>query len=313
MGMLDQNARACEGIYLMRLDPRHPLLLDGAIGTELIARGLRVRQDCPEAWNLERPDDVRAIHAAYAAAGADALQTNSFGATRPRLARFGRETQVRELARAAARLAREAAPRCLVLGSLGPSGETLPLAGKPDLAWLEDDYAAAAAALVEGGVDAIHVETQFHPGELEAAVRGARAGAGGRPVFVSMTLIAGVSGLETPHGVPLERMLRAVAEAAPDAVGVNCSVDGERMRPMVEALRAATSLPILAKPQAKISEKCASGRSSESPEVFAAHARALIDAGAAAVGGCCGVGPDGIAALRRAVDAARTAGSELRP
>src|SRR5258706_13233184 len=128
--MLDQNARACDPIYFMRLerDPGRPLLLDGAMGTELIARGLRVRHDCPEAWNVERPDDVRAIHAAYAEAGAEAVQTNTFGCTGPRLARFGRETQVAELARAAVRLAREAAPGLVGIGSLGPTAETLPLA-----------------------------------------------------------------------------------------------------------------------------------------------------------------------------------------
>jgi methionine synthase I (cobalamin-dependent) len=282
------------------------MVLDGAMGTELIALGLRVRQECPEAWNFERPDDVRAVHAAYAAAGAEAVQTNSFGATRPRLGRYGLGERVGDVCRAAVRLAREGAPGRWVIGSLGPSGETLPLSGG-DLGWLETAYAEAAEALAAAGADAIHVETMFHPGELVAAVRGVRAGAGPMPVFASMTLMAGVSGLETPHGVPLERMLRAVESVEPDAVGVNCSVDAERMRTAVEALRQALPLPILAKPQAKISEKCASGRSSETPEAFARHARALVAAGAAAIGGCCGVGPAGIAALVRALDPAAMA------
>jgi 5-methyltetrahydrofolate--homocysteine methyltransferase len=304
MGMLDQNARACLGIYLMfARDRAKAFLLDGAVGTELIARGLRVREECPEAWNLERPDDVRAVHAAYVAAGAQAVQTNSFGATRPRLRRFGREQELDAICRAAARLARDAAPGLLVLGSLGPSGETLPLASGVDVGWLEAAFTEAAAALAAGGVDAIHLETMFHPAELEAAVRGARAGAAGRPVLASMTLIPGASGLETPHGVPLARMLRAVEACAPDAVGVNCSLDAERMRPAVEALRRATDLPVMAKPQARMSEKCAS-RSPEAPDRFAWHARALVEAGAAAVGGCCGVGPEAIAALRRLLDGA---------
>ncbi|HZS40221.1 MAG TPA: homocysteine S-methyltransferase family protein [Polyangia bacterium] len=289
----------------MRFD-RHAnraLLLDGAMGTELIARGLRVREECPEAWNLDRPDDVRAIHAAYAAAGSDAVQTNTFGCTRPRLKRFGREAQVAELARAAVRLAREGAAGRLVFGSLGPSGETLPLGAGAELGWLEEAYAEAARALAEKGVDAIHLETMFHPAELAAAVRGVRAGAPSVPVIASMTLMAGVSGLETPHGVPIARMLRAVESTAPDAVGVNCSIDAERMRPAVEALRDALELPIVAQPQAKISEKCATGRSSESPDTFARRALALVDAGASVIGGCCGVGPTEIAALRRALDA----------
>src|SRR5260370_15742320 len=137
--MLDQNAPACQGIYVMWvLQSDRPVLLDGAIGTELIARGLRVREECPEAWNFERPDEVRGVHAAYAQAGSQVVQTNSFGATRPRLRRFGLETRVRELNLRAARLAREGAPGCAVVGSLGPSGEHLPLGGRLELGWLED-------------------------------------------------------------------------------------------------------------------------------------------------------------------------------
>src|SRR5438034_11275166 len=100
----------------MRLErhPERPFLLDGAMGTELIARGLRVREECPEAWNLDRPDDVRAVHAAYIAAGADAVHTNTFGGTRPRLTRFGKQDQLRPILLAAVRLAREAAPGRLV-------------------------------------------------------------------------------------------------------------------------------------------------------------------------------------------------------
>src|ERR1700761_7153101 len=99
----------------MRLDRPRPLLLDGGLGTELIARGLRVREESPESWNLSRPEDVRAVHAAYAAAGAEAIQTNTFGATRPRLSRFGLADRVGELIAAAVRLAREAAPACEII------------------------------------------------------------------------------------------------------------------------------------------------------------------------------------------------------
>src|SRR3954469_16253714 len=100
---------------LLHRDPTCPLLLDGAIGTELIARGLRVREEAPESWNLDRPDDVRAVHAAYVAAGSDAVQTNTFGATRPRLARFGLAERQYEICAAAVRLAREAAPGAAVI------------------------------------------------------------------------------------------------------------------------------------------------------------------------------------------------------
>jgi methionine synthase I (cobalamin-dependent) len=297
--MLDQNARPCDAIYFLRLERQmvRPILLDGAMGTELIARGLRVRQESPEAWNLDRPDDVRAVHASYVAAGAEVVQTNSFGATRPRLERFGLADRQREIIRAAVELARSAG--VTVWGSLGPTGLTLPLSGG-DLSPIEAAFAEAAAVLAEAGVEAIHLETQFHPGELEAAIRGAKSAK--IPVIASMTLMPGVSGLETPHGVPMKKMVRAVEAGEPDAVGVNCSVEAERMRAAVEQLHEALSLPVVAKPQAKLSDKCATGRSSESPEMFARHAAALVAAGASAVGGCCGVGPAGIAALKAALD-----------
>jgi len=303
-GILDQNARPCDPIYFVRLDrdPARPLLLDGAIGTELGARGLRLRQEAPESWNLARPDEVRAVHAAYAAVGAEAVQTNTFGLTRQRLARFGLIDRQREIAEAAVRLAREGAPKAAVIGSLGPTGETIALGGRADTGPLRDAYAEAAALLAAAGVDAIHLETQFHPAELQAAIEGARAGAPALPLIASMALMPGATGLETPHGVPIGKMMRALEANLPDAVGANCAVEAERMLQAVTWLRERTDLPVWAKPQAKLSDKCATGRSTETPEKFARHAVALVEAGAAAVGGCCGTTPASIAALRAAID-----------
>src|SRR4051812_22297997 len=119
------------------------------MGTQLIARGMRVRQECAEAWNLERPDDVRAIHASYAAVGVDAVQTNTFGATRLRLKRFGLDGRLRDIVQAAVTLARTGAPGRMLIGSLGPTGETLPLAGTGDLGWLEEAFAEPASLLAE--------------------------------------------------------------------------------------------------------------------------------------------------------------------
>ena len=273
------------------------------MGTELGARGLRVREEMPESWNLTRPDEVRAVHAAYAAAGAEAVQTNTFGLAAPRLGRFGLADRQREIAEAAVRLAREGAPHAAVIGSLGPTGETVALGGQADTAPLRRAYADAARALAAAGVDAIHLETQFHPAELEAAVAGAREGAPSLPLIASLALMPGATGLETPHGVPIGKMMRALQAYLPDAVGANCAVEAERMLQAVTLLRERFDLPVWAKPQAKLSDKCATGRSNETPEKFARHARALAEAGAAAVGGCCGTTPASIAALRAALAA----------
>lgn len=287
----------------MRLirDAAQPLLLDGAIGTELVARGLVVRAESPESWNLSRPDDIRAVHAAYASAGADAVQTNTFGATRPRLARFGLADRLHDICESAVRLAREAAPNAMVIGSLGPTGETIPLGAGSDLGWLRDAFAEPAAILAAAGVDAIHLETQFHPAELQAAIAGVRAGAPSLPLIASMALMPGASGLETPHGVPIAKMVRALEANPPDAVGANCAIEAERMQQAVAELRERLALPVWAKPQAKMSDKCATGRSKETPESFARHAVALVEAGASAVGGCCGTTPASIAALHAAL------------
>ncbi len=288
-------------MHLVR-NPARPLLLDGALGTELGARGLRFREEAPESWNLARPDEVRAVHAAYAAAGAEAVQTNTFGLAAPRLARFGLADRQREIADAAVRLAREGAPHAAIIGSLGPTGETVALGGRADTAPLREAFAAAAAALAAAGVDAIHLETQFHPAELQAAIDGVRAGAPNLPLIASMALMPGATGLETPHGVPIGKMMRVLEANLPDAVGANCAIEAERMLQVVVLLRERLDLPVWAKPQAKLSDKCATGRSSETPEKFAHHARALVDAGAAAIGGCCGTTPASIAALRAALD-----------
>jgi methionine synthase I (cobalamin-dependent) len=276
----------------MRFDRQtsQPLRLDGAIGTELVARGLSVRAEPAELWNVTRPEEVRAVHAAYAAAGVDVIQTNTFGALAGRLGKFGLAARRDELIRTAVALAREAAPGRAVVGSLGPIGE-------PVHEGLAEDYAAAARCLAGAGVDAIHLETQLHPAELAAAVDGIRRGAEGLPLIVSVTLTVGASGLETPLGVPLPRMVKALDAADPDAVGVNCSLDAERMRPAVVALRAATDRPIWAKPQAKVSQKCAAGESRETAARFVARGMELVRAGATAIGGCCGIGPALIAAL----------------
>ena len=287
----------------MRLfrDASKPLLLDGAMGTELVARGLRVREDAPESWNLSKPDDIRAIHAAYVEAGAEAVQTNTFGATRPRLARFGLADRLRDICETAVRLARESARGAFVIASLGPTGETVALGGSADVGHLRDAFAESAALLAAAGVDAIHLETQFHPAELQAAIAGVRAAAPSMPLIASLALMPGATGLETPHGVPMAKMMRALDANLPDAVGANCAIEAERMLQAVIELRERFSLPVWAKPQAKLSDKCATGRSRETPETFARHAAALVDAGASAVGGCCGTTPASIAALRAAL------------
>jgi methionine synthase I (cobalamin-dependent) len=268
------------------------LVMDGAMGTELIERGLDVRADVAERWVLDRPDDVAAIHRAYVEAGAQAIQTCTFGALRTRLAAHDLQDRVADVCNQGVELARRAAEGLPVLASLGPTG--LAGRGSTDVAKVRAEVAEAARHLALA--DAIHLETQYAPDELVAAAAGVRD-VSGLPLIVSITVTTGASGLETPHGVPIDRMVRALRDAGPDAVGVNCSLDADRIRSAVERLVDAGLGPVFARPQARVSEKCATGRSRELPARFAERAARLFELGAVAVGGCCGTSPASIAAL----------------
>jgi homocysteine S-methyltransferase len=273
----------------------HGSLLDGAMGTELLAHGLDAAHESPESWNLERPDVVSEIHARYYGAGARAVQTNTFGANRFRLAHYGEAGEVRAYNIAAVRLALDARPHedSFVIGSLGPTGLTPPPEGNADLLALEEAFAEQAAALAEGGVHLLHVETLYHPKEARAALRGCRLGAPDLPVIASMTCRAERSGFATLLGFSPENMLQAFVEEGADAVGANCTLAPADLLDLVRLLRTRTLLPVIARPTI-----APTGAAPLLPGEFATGVRALFAVGATAVGGCCGAGPRDIAAAR---------------
>lgn len=279
------------------LPPR--LLLDGAVGTELVVRGLVLGRDCPESWNVDRADVVRGLHEAYFDAGAGAVQTNTFGANRFRLMSHGRQTDVRQLNVAGALLVREVRPQGkLVIGSVGPTGALPPPEGTADLIELEDAFAEQAMALAEGGVDFIHIETLYHPKEARAAIRGCREGAPGLRVVASMTCRRTGPSYSTTLGFTPDVMLATFLEEGVHAVGANCTLTPADMLDLVRFLRARTELPIFAKPTLSPSRT-----TRLPPGELGAGALALFAAGASAVGGCCGTSPEAILAARNAIDA----------
>ena len=279
-----------------------PRRWDGAIGTELIARGLELSREAPEAWNLRRPDEVRALHARYLEAGAEVLQTNTFGGSRPRLAATGLAGELFAVNLAAVTLAREAGAR-VVVASLGPTGIE---ARKESAGAIRDAYAEQVEALAEAHVDGLHFETMYHPVEAVAAIQAARRAAPHLPVIVSFTCALGDLGYHTPLGVTLAQMADAITGAEPDAIGINCSLEARRMLGPLRALRERSDLPILMRPQAGTpAVGCKGDFKGDSPERFARDAVALVKEGADSVGGCCGAGPDHIAALTRALAESR--------
>ena len=275
-----------------------PLLLDGAMGTALIARGLDLAQAPPDLWSIERPEEVRAVHNRYIEAGCGALTTNSFGANGARLARYGLAAQVDAINLAAASAARDCAPAGVrVLGSIGPSGAVPPPEGDANLHELEDLFAEQAAALAAGKVDALLIETFYHPKELRAALRGCRAGAPDLPVIASFACKrVGSDGFATSMGFAVEAMVGVALEESADSLGINCALLPDDMVPLIRRLAERTQRPLLAQPI--ISSMTGPPLF---PEEFAAGVAALFEAGARLVGGCCGTSPTDLAAAHDAL------------
>ena len=269
---------------------------DGAWGTQLQARGGRLGETV-EPWNTDRPDDVRAVAAAYVEAGSDIILTNTFRANRFVLEREGGGGRVAELNEAGARLSKAAAgDRALVFGSIGPSGKLL-MTREVTEAELLEAFTTQAAALAAGGVDAIVCETFYDLKEVGIALRAVRE-ATELPVVASMTFDSGPDRTRTMMGVPPEQAAEALVEMGADAVGCNCGSGIDDYVTVVGRMRGRTDRPIWAKPNAGLPEEV-DGRVvyRETPQRFASRVPDLVSAGADVVGGCCGTTPAFVAAI----------------
>lgn len=284
------------------LRDRGVLVADGAWGTFLADLGLPAGL-APERWNADRPDAVEQVARAYVDAGADVILTNTFGGSRFKLAQHGLADRAAELNRLGAEISRRAAgSRALVFASVGPTGEMLEPLGTATEADLVDAFAEQIAALASGGADGFCIESMSDLGEALAALKAARR-VSDRPVVVSMTFDRGARGYATMMGVRPDQAARALTEAGATIVGSNC---GNGIRNMVEVarlMRPATDRPLWMKANAGVPQ-LVDGRTvfRETPDDMAAHVPALIDAGAAIIGGCCGATPEHI---RRMAQVAR--------
>ncbi len=285
-----------------RLTDGSPLLLDGGLGSLLLARGLAPGAP-PEGWNLERGDDLVAIHRAYVTAGSEAIHTNSFGGNPIRLAQFGLADRCEAVNRAAVELARKAEP-AFVLGDVGPSGEYLPPVGKADPAQWHQSFVAQGRALAAAGVDGFHIETMSDLREAEVALAALRQAAPGLPVLVSLTFDRKKRGFFTVMGNKLVESLVALAQKGASGVGANCSItSGDMVALAEEALagldRGGVTAPLVMQPNAGKPRVTDSGVTYDQPAAeFATDVAAMAGAGVRVVGGCCGTDPQSIAALR---------------
>lgn len=273
-------------------------LLDGAMGTEMMKAGLG-HGECPEAWNLDRPEAVKDIERRYYEAGSDAVVTNTFGGNPIKLAAYGLERRCRELNLAAARLAKEVRPEGrFVGGDMGPTGKFIKPMGEYEEAQFEEAFAVQAAALDEGGVDFFIMETMYDLREALCAVRACRK-VSSLPVFATMTFNKSPRGFFTLMGDSPSKCLKALEQGGAAAVGANCFLDSEAMVELVKIMRPETGLPLIAQPNAG-QPHVLGGREmvySQSREDFVRHIVRIIEYGAQVVGGCCGTDPDTIRRL----------------
>ncbi len=275
-----------------------PVLLDGAMGTLLQEQGLADGAPA-ELWNLENPEVVRAVHAAYAEAGARVLTTNTFGGTRPRLDMHGLGDRAGEVNRSAAQLARSVADArgLLVAGDLGPTGELLAPVGTLTHAEAQALFAEQLTALVEGGIDLVLVETLSDLGEADAALAAVRDVAPGLPVVVTMSFD---TNLRTMMGVRPGDAVAHLAAAGAAAVGANCGRGPEEMEIIAAQMVQARTGGVLLVAQSNAGLPQVVGDHFEydaNADDLAAHATRLAELGIDLVGGCCGSTPAHIAAM----------------
>jgi len=290
-----------------------PVLADGAMGTVLNSRGVLISRSYDE-LNLTDPSLILAIHEEYLQAGAEILETNTFGANRFRLARHGLAGKVAEINAAGVRLARQAvehlrerqAGEAWVSGTIGPLGVRLEPLGKTGLDEARLAFIEQVRALAAAGADMLTIETMPALNEVREALLAAHEAAPDLPVLAMVTVDDESNCLD---GSSAAQAAALITEWGADAVGVNCSTGPASVLTAIEAMRGATTLPIAAMPNAGL-PRAIGDRNIYliSPEYMASFARKAIAAGAQIVGGCCGTTPHHIRAMRTAVRAIESQG-----
>lgn len=281
------------------------IVFDGGVGTYLYDKGIFINT-CFDELNINNPDLVSEIHRDYVNAGADVIETNTFGANRFKLAPHGLEGRVHEVNMKGAQLAKKVAQdKTLVAGSVGPLGILIEPLGKLSFDEAKEAFKEQIKGLIDGGVDLIIFETFGLVSELQQALRALKELNPEMPVIAQITI--GDDG-KLLSGAPLQDFVAGVAEFKVDAIGMNCSVGPKAMLEALEELKTLTPMPISVQPNAGLPQSIG-GRNiyMTSPEYMAEYSKRFIQTGATIVGGCCGTNPGHIRAIRRAVQALQPA------
>ena len=306
------SAPEAKGTSTLRelIDDGRVHVMDGAMGTELYACGVFVNVSY-DGLNLETPDIVENVHRNYVNAGAEVLETNTFGANPVKLSSYDLADRTEEINDAAVDLARRAAQgRALVVGAIGPLGIRIEPLGPTSREEAQEFYHRQVDGLVEGGVDGFVLETFSDLNEMEQAYKAVRSRSR-LPVICQVTVREDGC---TSYGTSPEDVAAEVAAWGADVIGLNCSVGPAVMLDAVERMAEATDLPLSAKPNAGLPRAVGDRKIYlASPEYMAQYARRMIEAGARFVGGCCGTSPEHIRSIRALVGGARPPSTRVRP
>ena len=274
-------------------------IFDGAMGTILQQKGLLSPGYCPELLNIDKPEEITAVHKQYVDAGSTIIETNTFGASPLKLAHYNLSDRAREINIAAVKAARSAAgDKVKIAGSMGPTGKFIKPLGDLDFEDAYENYKVQAAALAEGGADYILIETSIDLQEMRAALLAAKE-------VTNLPVICQLSYSEdgrTVTGTDPQTAAITLDAMGADIIGINCSLGPEQLVPIVKILSENTEKPISVQPNAGLPQ-LVNGKTTfpMGPEDFGNWAPKLVQAGATYVGGCCGTSPDHIAAIKDAL------------
>lgn len=280
---------------LQELMSHAPVVTDGALGTQLMARGL-MTGECPDSWNISNPAKVEEVARRYVESGSEIILTNTFRSNRVALETHGLAGKLEEINLAGVEIARRAASHtAYVFASIGPSGKML-MAGEVSEDDLRKAFAEQVKVMAAAGVDGFAIETMSELAEARLAV--AAASETDLPVVASMVFDSGKNKDRTMMGSTPEQAAAELAAAGADVIGANCGVGIASYVSICQRLHAATDRPIWIKPNAGLPE-IVDGKVvyRMTPEAFAAFVPAMIQAGAGFIGGCCGTGPEFIWAI----------------
>lgn len=288
--------------FFERLSEKKILVSDGAWGTELLKVGLRTGE-CPELWNETNRNVLFNIAKNYANAGSDIISTSSFGGSLIKLSHYGLAEKTYLLNKIAAEISKEAAGDKLVMGSVGPTGKFL-ISGDISPEELIDSFTIQIKGLIDGGVDAILLETFYDIDEAECAVKAVR-NFENVPLICSFTYDRNSSGeYRTMMGATPKDVLQAMITLGVDVIGINCGGGYNNSIDLVKEIRSFSHfIPILVQPNAGLPETVEGKITySETPEVIANYVRSYLNIGINIIGGCCGTTPEHIRIIRKVVN-----------